>query len=388
MHKNQKLKALFEQRAAKVTQMKALSDIVVKDGEVRAFTEEEQKQYDALAAEVRALDDTIAAVKLERSADITDKPVPADGDNTDSTEQAEERAFVEYIRTGIVTETRSDHNWTAGDNGAVIPTSIANKIIDKITEISPVYARATKYNIGGTLTIPYYDETSGAITVGYADEFTDGDGTAAKFSSITLGGFLARCLTKVSKRLINNSNFDLLNYIVGKVAEEFVKWMDGELLSGTSGKITGLSGATQVVTAAAQTAITADELIDLQDKVVDAFQGNSCWIMSRATRTAIRKLKDGDGRYLLNRDANSKWGYTLFGKDVYVSDKMPEMAAGKTAVIYGDLSGLAIKTSENISIDVLREKYAEQHAYGVVAWMEIDAKIENQQKIAVLKMHA
>ena len=38
--KNKKLKALFEQRAAKVTQMQALSDTVVKDGEVRAFTED------------------------------------------------------------------------------------------------------------------------------------------------------------------------------------------------------------------------------------------------------------------------------------------------------------------------------------------------------------
>ena len=87
--KNKKLKALFEQRAAKVTQMQALSDTVVKDGEVRAFTEEEQKQYDALAAEVRALDTTIEAVKQERSADITDEPVPADGAAPEQGREAE-----------------------------------------------------------------------------------------------------------------------------------------------------------------------------------------------------------------------------------------------------------------------------------------------------------
>ena len=64
------------------------------------------------------------------------------------------------------------------------------------------------------------------------------------------------------------------------------------------------------------------------------------------------------------------------------------MAASKTAVVYGDMSGLAVKVSEDINIEVLREKYATQHAVGVVGWIEIDAKIENQQKIAVLKMAA
>ena len=67
---------------------------------------------------------------------------------------------------------------------------------------------------------------------------------------------------------------------------------------------------------------------------------------------------------------------------------MNKMAAGKTAVVYGDMSGLAVKVSEDINIEVLREKYATQHAVGVVGWLEMDAKIENQQKIAVLKMAA
>ena len=110
--------------------------------------------------------------------------------------------------------------------------------------------------------------------------------------------------------------------------------------------------------------------------------------MSKATRTAIRKLKDSDGNYILNKDATARWGYTLFGKPVYVSDNMPAMAGGKTAIFYGDMSGLAVKIAENVSIEILREKYATQHAVGVVGWIEIDAKIENQQKIAALKMKA
>ena len=110
--------------------------------------------------------------------------------------------------------------------------------------------------------------------------------------------------------------------------------------------------------------------------------------MSNATRTAIRLLKDNEGRYLLNENVTSAFGRTLLGKPVYVSDNMPDMSANAKAIYYGDMSGLAVKMSEEFEIQVLREHYATQHAIGVVGWTELDAKVENEQKIAVLKMGA
>lgn len=62
----------------------------------------------------------------------------------------------------------------------------------------------------------------------------------------------------------------------------------------------------------------------------DVFQPNCVWIMSKQARTAIRKLKDGEGNYLLNKDATTKWGYTLFGRPVYISDAVDSIAAGNT----------------------------------------------------------
>lgn len=190
----------------------------------------------------------------------------------------------------------------------------------------------------------------------------------------------------ISRSLINNSNFPIVDYVVDKIAEKFALWIDKELIKGTSGKIEGLSGITQVVTTAASTVITADELIDAQDTIPDVFQPNCVWIMSKAARTAIRKLKDGEGNYLLNKDATTKWGYTLFGRPVYISDAMDGIAAEKTPIVYGDPSGLAIKTSESFSLQLLTEKYATQHAIGAVAWMELDAKVENAQKLVAIKM--
>lgn len=349
--------------------------------ETRALTEQESTRFDEIKSEIAGLDKTIAALDEARSFD---KKVPAKQAEQRTQEEAETRAFDNYIR-GVIEE-RADVNLTVGANGAVIPSSIANKIIQKVYDISPIYQLATRYNVGGTLSIPYYNESAGTIEMAYADEFVELESTSGKFGSIELKGFLAGALSKVSKSLVNNSQFDLVSFVVGKMAESIAKWIENQLLNGTPNKVTGLSTVTQSVTAAATEVVTADELIDVQEEVPDAFQGNAIWIMNKTTRKAIRKLKDGQGNYLLNKDATARWGYTLLGKDVYTSDNMPGMEAGKTAIFYGDMSGLAVKLAENVSIEILREKYSTQHAIGVVGWIEIDAKVENAQKISKLVM--
>ncbi len=388
---DKELKELMEKRSAALAEMKRLTEALHgKDGETRAFTSDELTAFNKAKEDVEKLNATIAVLNEQRAAALADStPIPADGEKL-TKEQIEERAFVDYIRSGapIGIETRADSNFTKDTNGAVIPASIANKIIERVKTLSPLFSMASHYNVPGTLNIPYYDETSGTVTMAYSDEFSELESSSGKFISISLGGFLAGALCKVSKSLINNSQFDLLPYIVNKVAESIAAWIDGQLINGTTGKIEGLIGVKQIVTTAQANLITADSLIDLQDSVPDAYQAGAVWLMSAKTRSHIRKLKDGEGNYLLNKDATTKWGYSLFGKPVYIADAMPDMAAGKPAVYYGDFSGLAIKTSEAVNIEVLREKYATQHAVGIVAWLEMDAKIENAQKISVLKMAA
>lgn len=399
------LKQLIEQRSKLLgeleTMVGALKTQSEKNGktveEFRAFTAEEQKTYDEKRAKVEELNATIKSVSEARQLEITEPVIPeSKSENAvENKNAAEERAFIEYLRSGKAMELRedptpaapTDSNWTPAANGAVIPSTIANKIIEQVKNISPIYAMSTKYNVPGMLSIPYYDESDGKITVGYQEEFSEITATSGKLKSISLGGFLVGALTKVSRSLMNNAQFDILNYVIGKLAEAVALWIDSEIINGTANKITGLSSAKNVLTTASATAVTADELIDLQDTVPDVFQPNCVWVMSRKMRSMIRKLKDGDGNYLLNKDATSKWGYTLFGRPVYLSDAVG-FEKGKPAIYYGDFSGLAVKMTENFNMEVLREKYAEQHAVGVVAWMELDSKIENDQKIAVLKLKA
>ena len=379
------LKSLQEQRNEAVQAMKDLTSAA--EAEQRAFSEEETAKFDELEKKVNTLDASIQ--RMERARDLSLNVISEKKKEELTQEQLEERAFEAFLRGEVLQERAGDVNMTKGENGAVIPTTIANKIITKVHEISPIYSMATKYNVNGTLTIPYYPADANDVTMAFATEFDELESTSGKFNSIQLTGFLAGALSKISKSLINNSQFNIVDFVITNMAETIARWLEGKLINGATGKIDGaIAGITQAVQTAAATAITADELIDLQESIPDAFQANACWIMSRATRTAIRKLKDREERYILNQDATTKWGYTLFGKPVYVSENMPAMTAGNASILYGDFSGLAVKMSEDMEIQVLREKYATQHAVGVVAWMEVDAKVENAQKLAKLVQKA
>ena len=296
----------------------------------------------------------------------------------------EEKKFEAYLR-GRLNERAN--NMEKDDNGAVIPQTIADKIIKKVYDVCPILDKSSKYNVKGTLTIPYYDEDTTRLTVAYQTEFSPMSSNVGQFTStVTLTGFLAGALALISRSLINNSQFNIVDHVVDLMAEHIARFIEGELLNGTEDKVAGLSSLTNAVTAEATNAITADEVIKLHDAIKDRYQQNAIWIMSTATRTALRLLKDNMGRYMLQDDISLPFGTSLLGKPVYVSDNMPEIGAGKTVIYYGDMRGLATKFSENISIQVLREKYADQHADGIIGWFEFDSQVEDNQKIAKLVM--
>jgi len=386
-----KLKALTEQRAEKQNEMETLLNTV--KAEERAFTPEESELFKKLESEIGLINETISAITKGR--ELTEEPKedekPAEEENKDEETENEERAmqeekaFEKYIR-GILAEERAEVNLTKGDNGSVIPVSIAKKIIKKAYDISPILEKSTKYNVKGKLEIPYYSETSTAkVNMAYATEFTSLESNIGKFTNIELTGFLAGALAKISKSLVNNSDFNIVNEVINIMAEAIALFVEKELIHGTTDKVEGLKNGVKLqVQAASENVITADEIIKTKRKVKQRFQKNAIWIMSPETLTAVALLKDGNDRYLLQDDLTNDFSYTLLGKPVYESDNMDEIGAGKTPIFYGDISGLATKFVEELEMEVLREKYADQHAVGVVAWMEFDAKVEDAQKIAKL----
>ena len=366
--------------------------------ETRELTEEEAQELEQIKADI---DKIKATLKLEDDfREITEGEVKPDAEpKEEEKEMNEERsmeqralderaAFDAYIR-GVYNE-RNDYDMIKTANGAIIPSSIANQIIKKVYDVAPVLERSNRFNVKGNLTIPYYDESSHAITVAFQTEGTAPDASQGDFTSISLGGFLAGALCKIGKDLIANAQFDVVQFVVNEMGESIARFIEKELLnpSDTTNKVKGMSTLTNGVTAAATNVITTDELVKVRDKVKDVYQQNAIWVMSPATRTALRLLKDNAGHYLLNDDISSPFGTTLMGKPVYVSENMEDIAANKIVVYYGDFKGLATKFAGQIDVQVLRERFADQFCVGVVGTFDFDAKVCDQQKLAKLTMAA
>lgn len=351
--------------------------------ENRAMTEDEQKEFDELEGTVKNIDKSIAAEKRAMELGVTKKTEKGE----ETQEEIERRAFEETIMAAVENRAANE-NLSEGKNGAIIPVTIADRIIKEVKDKSPILARATVYYVQGTLKVPVWGagEDGNNIMVGYSEEFKAITDSAGKFTSVDLTGFMVSALTLIGRKLRTNAAFNVVDFVVTQMAEEIALFVEGELLNGTEGKISGALATTNEMAAAASTAITADELIDLQAKVKQVYQKDACWIMHPDTYTALKKLKDGNDRYLMQDDITGEFPFRMLGKPVFISDNMPKMAAGAKAILYGDMKGLSVKISDNLEIQILREKYAELSALGVISWMELDAKVTDHQRLAVLKM--
>ena len=234
------LKALTEQKVEKQNEMEKLLD--TDKTEKRAFTDEESELFTQLESVIQRITETINAISKGR--ELTKAPEAEEKEEKKEEEEEmkeeenkiaqEERAFEDYIR-GVVLETRADVNLTKGENGAIIPTSIAKKIIKKVYDVSPLLEKTTKNNVKGKLEITYYNETNESkVNMAYVAEFVSLESNVGKFSTIKLTGFLAGALAKISKLLINNSDFNLLNGVINIMSESIARWVEKELITGLS----------------------------------------------------------------------------------------------------------------------------------------------------------
>jgi HK97 family phage major capsid protein len=393
------LKGLVEKKNDLITRYEEI--VSAAEQNKRALTDDEAQELAEIRDNVRKIVETLKLdddfreldkMKVKEDAEPKEEvEVKTTEERAMETEKIEREQFENFIRGHVVHEragelTPATTGTGIGLGGVLIPQTIVNHIIRKVYDICPILDRSQKFNVKGKLEVPYYPAGANTINVAYQTEFSPLASSSGSFATIELTGFLAGALTKVSRTLINNVDFDVVGFVVDEMSYAIKRFIEHELLIGTSGKVEGLSGATNIVTAGSATAITLNDIINLHDAIKDDFQSNAIWIMSPATRTALRELVSNTGYPLLNDDISTPFGTSILGKPVYVSDNMPDVATGVKAIYYGDMHGLATKFNENINVEVLRERYADEHAIGVIGWFEFDSKVIDNQQIAVLQM--
>lgn len=380
------VKSLEEQRAVHVEKMEEL--LKKAKEEQRAMTSEEQTAFDEAEKKIKEIDATIGAE--QRAAKLRNVIKTSQGKNakTDESqkqqEEAEVRAFANWIRGKVTEERAGEIQMTQGNNGSIVPATIANRIIKAVRDMVPYLTKADVINTNGKLSIPVYKEDStNYINADYVDEGTALTDNVGKFTTVDLTGYVIGALSLVSNKLVTNSDIDIVNFVVNEVARAMSEKLEEEFTIGTTGKITGITATENVIEAASATAITYDELVSLKHKLKQQFRKNAVWIMNDSTYTAICKLKDANNQPYFKDDE-----YKILGCDVLVSDSMPELKASEKAIVFGDLSGYTIKGAKTVEVQVLREKYADRNMLGVIAFCEYDAKISDAKKICALKMKA
>lgn len=360
--------------------------------EKRPYTEEEEDLIADYKAKIDGFDATIEnarELKKRKVAELPDGSV-AIVDVEAAEKQAQDiKNLSDYIRFKKDVLDNATQMKTGG-NGAVIPTTIADKIIERVKEYSPLYRLAHKYYEKGDLKIPVVDTSTDDVTIEFvSDEMDTPDSHVNGFTSITLSGYVYRAKALISKKMINNAAFDLVEWMITYFAKKIAYFFEKALIGSASADVKGILGSYDTtnmkVVTASKSAVAFDEMIDLQEKIVEEHQADSVFIMTRDTRKALRKAKDADGRYLLNYDPTMPYGFSILGKPVYLTENLGSLGtASANLIIYGDPSGLAVKEPKAYELQVLYELYSAQGAVGIHLFGEMDSKVEDKQAFAVM----
>ncbi|AXI27266.1 MULTISPECIES: phage major capsid protein [Gemella] len=364
------LKELIELRNEKIEKIKEFKTIA----ETRSITEGENTEFEELKKEIAELDSRIEILEVEER-----EIVNTEVDKLDVSQELREflknptldlRAF----GAGV------GNNFKAAEAGAIIPQTLSDRIIEKILQESNILPLLTRYDITGELLIPKFDAST--ITINFYDEFADTVESNAKFTNVKLSTFRISGLLRISKKLINNVNFDIESFLINKIAEQFRLFLEKSVVVGSAGKFDSLFTAEvgNTITLAKKDEYSINDLIDLQAKLPTVHQSTAVFVMNKEMLTILRKLQDKEGRYYVLPDVTRGFGFQILDTAIQVTDFAP---AGQ--VLYANVSEYGLAVSEEMNIQVLNELYATQHAVGINIHGQFGGKITDEQAFALLK---
>ena len=277
---------------------------------------------------------------------------------------------------------------TDSEGGYLVPDEYENTLIEKLHDENIIrqYATVIKSS-NGDKKIPVVAGYGEATWTDEEAAYTESDDS---FGVITLGAHKLTSIIKVSEELLNDSAFDLEQYI----SKEFVRRMaaaeENAFINGTgTGRPTGiLQTAETGKTTAAAAAITADEVIDLYHSLRSPYRKNAVFIANDSTVKAIRQLKDSNGMYLWQPGLKEGQPDTLIGNRIISSAYMPEIGAGKKPILFGDISYYWIADRQGRTFQRLNELYAETGQVGFRTFQRVDGKLTLAETVKTLACKA
>ena len=319
-------------------------------------------------------DSAKADVKVGRASDEYTK---AFWNHTRAKHEAMTPEVKNALREGVDTE-----------GGYLVPDTFEKTLVQALGHENVIRAHAHVFKTtSGSHKIPVVTAKGTASWIDESGTIPDGDDV---FGQQLIGAHKVGTIIKVSEELLNDSAFDLESYFATEFSrrignKEEDAFFNGDGLNKPLGLLANNGGAEVGVTAASETAITADEIINLFYSLEAPYRKNAVWIFNDATIAAIRKLKDGNGQYLWQPALHEGEFDTILGKRIYTSPFAPEIGAGAKTIAFGDFSYYWIGDRQGVAFKRLNERYAETGQVGFLASKRVDGKLILPEAIKVLQ---
>lgn len=400
-----KILELREKRAKSWEAAKAFLD--TKRGTDGIVSADDTATYEKMEADVVALGKEIDRLEKQEALDrelskplnipLTGKPIFQGMESKGGRASAEyQKAFWNAMRTrsgeGLDPVIKNALQiGTDTEGGYLVPDEFERTLIEALDEENIFRKLANVISTSsGDRKIPVVASKGTASWIDEEGAIPESDDS---FGQVSIGAYKLGTMIKVSEELLNDSVFNLENYIAREFARRIGNKEEDAFFTGDgSGKPTGILAATggaQIgVTAASATAIIVDEIMDLFYSLKSPYRNKSVFVMNDATIKAIRKLKDGQGQYIWQPSLQAGTPDTILNRPVYTSSYVPTIAASSKSIIFGDFGYYWVADRQGRVFKRLNELYAATGQVGFVATQRVDGKLILPEAIKVLQQKA
>jgi len=303
-----------------------------------------QKTATVEAEKKSQLEETIEEMK-SNLATMEKQMYRVNAGSSESTQGSEEvKAFDSFLRTNNSSGLLHKYLRTDQDpaGGYLVPQDMHNEIIHQIIEISDFRRLARVVNITGkSLDVNTNESDMTVYAVGEGGQVTESQNS---YGRIVIPAHKMMAKAVITRELLTDSAYDIITELNTRAAQKFAAFEGAAFMSGNGvDRAQGILNAANVTSIASGDAnlLTADAFWNMLG-AFPAYQ-NPTFIMSRATYIAARKLKNGQGDYLLDEGLNGNPNLSgngvagrIAGVPVVLMQDMPSVAAGNVPVVLGD----------------------------------------------------
>ena len=212
----------------------------------------------------------------------------------------------------------------------------------------------------------------------------DGEATFGEIKLMPTERKSIKAIIRTSNELIRQSTVGVSQTLQARLVKDVATKLDNELLSGTgaSDDITGLLNQPGLETAPISLTDTDPYLDALAAMAAKEITPNR-FILNGTDFFELRKIKDADGRYIVNGGPAEGAPYKLFEIPVTITNKL---ARGKG--ILANMNDIAVVRDIDPQVTILTERYAEYDQVGIRVVTRYDLGLLRKDSVLLLDTEA